>query len=64
MSSIYKMHHTTADTDRLYVKRRGGVRGLSQFEVTYTAVINNIAEYLVAKYEEDQFVNTDKRHQT
>jgi D-mannonate dehydratase len=47
--TIYKMHHSKADIDRLYGKIRGG-RGLLQIEVTYKAQIINIAEYLNTKY--------------
>ena len=32
MLTVYKMHHPKADTDRLYVKRNGGGRGLVQIE--------------------------------
>jgi len=28
--TVYKMHHPKADIDRLYVKRKGGGRGLLQ----------------------------------
>jgi len=30
--TMYKMHHPKADIDRLYVKRKGGGRGLVQIE--------------------------------
>ena len=43
------MHYPKADTDRLYVKRKGGGRGLVQIEVAYKAEIINIAEYLKHK---------------
>jgi hypothetical protein len=43
---MYKMHHPKADTDRLYVKGKGGGRGLSQIEAAYKTQIINIAEYL------------------
>ena len=46
MLTVYKMHHPTADTDRLCVKRTEGGRGLVQIEVAYKAEIINIAEYL------------------
>ena len=29
---MYKMHHPTADIDRLYVKWKGGGRGLLQLK--------------------------------
>jgi hypothetical protein len=40
------MHHPKADIDRLYVRRKGGGRGLSQIEAAYKTEIINIAEYL------------------
>jgi hypothetical protein len=48
--TVYKMHHPKADTDRLYVKRKGGGRGLSQIEAAYKTEIINIAEYLNTRY--------------
>ena len=59
---MYKMHHPKSDIDRLYVKMKGGGRGLLQIEATHKAEIINIAEYLNTKYKEDQFVNTVKSH--
>ena len=47
---MYKMHHTNADIDRLYVKRKGGGRGLLQTKVMHKAEAINIAEYLNTKY--------------
>jgi len=41
-----KMHHPKADIDRIYVKRKGGGRGLLQTEVTYKAEMVNIADYV------------------
>ena len=58
------MHHTKADIDRLYVKRKEGGRGLVQIEVAYKAEIINIAEYLNTNYKEDQFVNIFKNHES
>jgi hypothetical protein len=57
MLTMYKMHHTKADIDRLYVKRKEGGRGLVQTEAAYKAEIINIAEYLNTNYKRDQFVN-------
>jgi hypothetical protein len=51
------MHHPKADADRLYVKRKGGGRGVSQMEAAYKTEIINIAEYFNKRYKEDQFVN-------
>jgi hypothetical protein len=42
---MYKRHHPKADTDRLYIKRKEGGRGLSQIEAAYKTEIINIAEY-------------------
>jgi hypothetical protein len=60
---MHKMHHPKADTDGLYVKRKKGGKGLLQIKVTYKAEIINTAEYLNAKYAEDQFVNISKSHE-
>ena len=62
--TMYKMHHSKADIDRLFVKRKEGRRGLLQMEVTYKAEISNISEYLNTKYTEDQSVNTVKSHES
>lgn len=40
------MHHPRADTDRLYVSRKDGGRGLQQVEAAYKASILNTACYL------------------
>ena len=64
MLTMYKMHHTKADIDRLYVKRNEGCRGPVQVEAAYKAEIINIAEYLNTNYKEDQFVNTVKNHKS
>jgi len=44
MLTVYKMHHPTADIDRLYVKRKEGGRGLVPIESAYKAEIINITE--------------------
>jgi hypothetical protein len=59
---MYKMHHPKADTDRLFVKRKEGGRGLSQIEAAYKTEIINTAEYLNKRYKEDQFVNIIRSH--
>ena len=64
MLTMYKMHHPKADIDRLYVKREEGGGGLVQVEAAYKAEIINIAEYLITNYEEDQFVNIVKNHES
>ena len=58
------MHPPKADTDRLYVKRKEGGRGLVQIEAAYKTEIINIAEYLNTNYEENQFVNIVKSHES
>ena len=64
MLTMYKMHHPKADIDRLYVKRKGGGRGLEQAETAYKAEIINTAEYLNTNYKKDQFLNLLKNHET
>jgi hypothetical protein len=61
---MYKMHHPTADIDRLYVKRKGGGTVLLQTEITHKAEIINTAEYFKTKYIEDQFINSVKSHES
>jgi hypothetical protein len=56
------MHHPKTDIDRLYVKRKGRGRGLSQIEAPCKIKIINIAEYLNKMYKEDQSVNIIKSH--
>ena len=58
------MHHPKADIDSLYLKRKEGWRGLVQVEAAYKAEIINIAEYLNTNYEEGQFVNIVKNHES
>ena len=64
MLTMYKMHHSKADTDRLYENRKEGGRGLLQIEAAYKAEIINIAEYLNKNYKEEQFVNILKNHES
>ena len=61
---MYKMHNPKADTDRLYLKRKEGGRGLIQIEAAYKAEIINIAEYINTNYTEDQFVNIVKSQES
>jgi len=58
------MPHPKADTDRLYVKRKEGGRGLVQNEAAYRAEIINIAECLNTNCKEDQFVNIVISHES
>ena len=62
---MYRMHHPTADTDRLYLKRKGGEegRGLLQIEPACKAEIINTAEYLHTNDKEQQFVNIVKSYE-
>jgi len=64
MLTMYEMHHPKADTERLYVKKEEGGRGLVQIEAAHKAEIINIAEYLNTNYKEDQFVNIAKIHES
>jgi predicted GNAT family acetyltransferase len=61
---MYKMHEPKADIDRLYVKRKGGGRGLLQTAVTHKAETINNAEYFNAKYTDVQFLNIVKNHES
>jgi len=61
---MYKVHHPKANIDKLYVKRKGGGRGLVQVKAAYKAEITNTAEYLNTNYKEDQFINTVKSYET
>jgi hypothetical protein len=64
MLTVYKTPHPKADTDRLYVKRKEGERGLIQVEAAYKAEIINIAEYLNTNYKEDKFVKIVKNRES
>ena len=57
------MHHPKTDIDRLYVKRKGGRRGLMQVEAANKAETINIAEYLKTNYKKDQLLNIVKNHE-
>jgi hypothetical protein len=48
--TMYKTQHPKPDTDRLYVKRKEGERGLAHIEAAYKTEIINTAEYLNKKY--------------
>ena len=58
MLTMYKMHHPKTDIGSLYVKRKGGGRGLVQVEAAYKAEIKYIGEYLNTNYRVDQFVSS------
>ena len=50
---MYKVHHTEAGIDRLYVKRIEGGGVLLQIEARDKAEVIHTAEYLHTKYKED-----------
>jgi hypothetical protein len=56
---MYKMHHSKAEIDRLYIKKERR-RDLLQIEETYKAETNYIAEYLNTNYKGDKLLNTLK----
>jgi hypothetical protein len=49
MLTIHGQHHPRADTDRLYVPRKEGGRGLMQVEGAYIAETLNLVEYVESK---------------
>jgi len=52
-NKMYGMHHSTADIDRLYVKRKEGGTDVLQTDATNKAEIINIAQYLNTKHAKD-----------
>jgi hypothetical protein len=61
MLTIHGQHHPRADTDRLYVPRKEGGRGLMQVEGTYIAETVNLVEYVENK--EDPLIQIVRTHQ-
>jgi len=51
MLTIHGQHHPKADTDRLYVPRKEGRRGLMQTEGAYIAEVTKLMEYVDSKEE-------------
>jgi hypothetical protein len=49
--TVYTVRHQTADTVRLYVKRKCGGEACNRMKRSYKAEILKIAEYLNTKYE-------------
>jgi len=51
MLAMYKLHHPKADTDRLYVKREEGGRGLVQIEAAYKIqiILQNTLTQIIKK---------------
>jgi hypothetical protein len=46
MLTIHRQHYPKADTDRLYVPRKYGGRGLMQIEGAYITEVNKLKEYV------------------
>jgi hypothetical protein len=59
MLTIHGQHHPTADTDHLYVPRKGG-RGLMPVEGPYIAETLNLVEYVDSK--EDPLIQIVRSH--
>jgi hypothetical protein len=49
MLTIHRQHHPIADTDRLYVLREEGGRGMMQTEGAYTAEVMKLMGYVESK---------------
>ena len=62
--TMYKMHHSKADIERLYITRKQGWRGMVQTEAAYKAEIINMAEYFNINYKENLFVHIIKSHES
>jgi hypothetical protein len=60
MLTIHGQHHPRADTNRLYVPRKEGGRGLIQVEGAYIAENLNLVEYVGSK--EDQLIQLVRTH--
>lgn len=54
--TMYKMHHPSADKDRIYVSRKKGGRGLRQIEAAYKTTMISTKYYLKDKVSEDPFL--------
>jgi hypothetical protein len=61
MLTIHGQYHPRADTDRLYVPRKEGGRGLMQVEGAYIAEILNLVEYVENK--ENPLIQIVRTHQ-
>jgi hypothetical protein len=59
--TIYGQHHLRADTDRLYVPRKGGGRGLTQIDMTYTTRTTKLVESMEGS--EDLLLQVVTTHQ-
>jgi len=63
MLTIHGQHHPRADTDRLYVTRKDGGRGMMQIEGAYVAEIVKLMEYVESKeHSLKQVVRTHQHH--
>jgi DNA-binding transcriptional regulator LsrR (DeoR family) len=61
--TMYKVHHSKAGINRLYVKRKEGGKVLVQVKASYKAEITSTAEYLNTNYKVDQVVNIVKSYE-
>jgi hypothetical protein len=61
MPTIHRQHHPRTDTDRLYVPRKDGGRGLMQIEGAYTAEIIKLEECV--EHTEDPLMQIFMTHQ-
>lgn len=61
MLTMHGMHHPRADTERLYVPRQDGGRGLHQLESAYTIAIIGLSKYLEMSVR-DKFIDMVKKH--
>jgi len=60
MLTIHGQHHTRVDTDRLYVPRKEGERGLVKTDGAYIAEVMKLMVYVESK--EDPLVKTVRTH--
>jgi hypothetical protein len=59
--TVYGQHHPRADTDRLYVPRKGGGRRSTQIEAAYITETTKLAEYIEGS--EDPLFQVVRAHQ-
>jgi hypothetical protein len=60
MLTIHGQHHPKADTDRLYVPRKEGGRGLMQIEGACRAEVTRLMEYVRRK--DDPLIEIVRTH--
>jgi hypothetical protein len=56
-------HNPRADTDRLYVPRKGGGRGLTATEAAYITQTTKLAEYIYVDGSDDPLLQVVRTHQ-